>query len=150
MTALSAAHGRWPTPTSSMRTARNQSHTNWSAARSPACSPKTGAWSGSVLASHDTLFTLLDVRRIDQVKSGPLLTLWADSDDQLHPAGRHVPQTSGEPSVGIPEWIAEDPNGSIDNTDVVLWHTFGVVHFPSPEDFPGSCRQRKQYGLDAN
>lgn len=25
---------------------------------------------------------------------------------------------------------------NIDNTDVVLWHTFGVNHFPSPEDFP--------------
>jgi primary-amine oxidase len=22
------------------------------------------------------------------------------------------------------------------NTDVVLWHTFGITHFPSPEDFP--------------
>ena len=46
-----------------------------------------------------------------------------------------MPQTSGEPSVGLPEWIA-DGSASIDNTDVVLWHTFGVAHFPSPEDFP--------------
>lgn len=57
------------------------------------------------------------------------------SDDQLHPAGRHVPQTSGEPSRGIPEWIA-DGSASIDNEDVVLWHTFGITHFPAPEDFP--------------
>ncbi|ETS73061.1 Copper amine oxidase 1 [Pestalotiopsis fici W106-1] len=56
-------------------------------------------------------------------------------DDQLWPAGRHVPQTSGEPSLGLPEWIG-DGTESIDNTDVVLWHTFGVVHIPSPEDFP--------------
>jgi primary-amine oxidase len=53
----------------------------------------------------------------------------------LHPAGRHVPQTSGEPSRGIPEWIA-DGEASIENTDIVLWHTFGITHFPSPEDFP--------------
>ncbi|KAI6791810.1 hypothetical protein KC332_g14965 [Hortaea werneckii] len=59
-----------------------------------------------------------------------------DSDDQIHPAGRHVPQTSGEPSQGIPAWIAANPSARLDNTDVVLWHTFGLTHFPSPEDFP--------------
>ncbi|APA06789.1 hypothetical protein sscle_02g015590 [Sclerotinia sclerotiorum 1980 UF-70] len=57
------------------------------------------------------------------------------SDDQLHPAGRHVPQTSGEPSAGLPEWIANG-EANIQNTDIVLWHTFGITHFPSPEDFP--------------
>ena len=60
----------------------------------------------------------------------------SDQDDQVHPAGRHVPQTSGEPSQGLPEWIAKHPHENIDNTDVVLWHTFGITHFPSPEDFP--------------
>lgn len=59
-----------------------------------------------------------------------------DSDDQLHPAGRHVPQTSGEPSQGLPAWIAASPDSSVANADVVLWHTFGLTHFPSPEDFP--------------
>jgi primary-amine oxidase len=62
------------------------------------------------------------------------------SDDQLHPAGRHVPQTSGEPSKGLPEWIEtaslSSEKANIDNTDVVVWHTFGVNHFPAPEDFP--------------
>ncbi|CCX34271.1 peroxisomal copper amine oxidase [Pyronema domesticum] len=60
------------------------------------------------------------------------------SDGQLHPAGRHVPQTSGEPSRGLPEWIAAAATGkdNIENTDIVLWHTFGLTHFPAPEDFP--------------
>jgi len=57
-------------------------------------------------------------------------------DSQIHPAGRHVPQTSGEPTKGLPAWIAANPDASIDNTDIVLWHTFGITHFPSPEDFP--------------
>ncbi|MCJ1479732.1 hypothetical protein MMC13_008418 [Lambiella insularis] len=57
-------------------------------------------------------------------------------DDQLHPAGRHVPQTSGDPSRGLPEWIAAHADENIANTDIVLWHTFGLVHFPSPEDYP--------------
>lgn len=57
------------------------------------------------------------------------------SDDQFWPAGRHVPQTSGDPSRGLPEWIG-DGSESIDNEDIVLWHTFGVTHIPAPEDFP--------------
>ena len=61
-----------------------------------------------------------------------------DNDEQIYPAGRHVPQTSGESSVGLPEWIA-DGSASIDNTDIVLWHTFGITHFPSPKIFP-SCQ----------
>lgn len=48
------------------------------------------------------------------------------SDGQIHPAGRHVPQTSGEPSMGLPAWIAANPDASTDNTDVVMWHTFGM------------------------
>lgn len=47
-----------------------------------------------------------------------------------------MPQTSGEPSQGIPAWIAANPSANLDNEDVVLWHTFGLTHFPSPEDFP--------------
>jgi len=58
-----------------------------------------------------------------------------DADDQLWPAGRHVPQTSGAPSRGLPEWVG-DGSASVDGADVVLWHTFGVVHIPAPEDFP--------------
>ncbi len=59
-----------------------------------------------------------------------------DQDDQIHPAGRHVPQTSGEPSQGLPAWMATHGDESIDNTDVVLWHTFGITHLPAPEDYP--------------
>ena len=65
-----------------------------------------------------------------------LTDLFADSDDQLYPAGRHVPQTSGDPSRGLPEWIEAHGDENIDNTDIVLWHTFGITHFPSPEDYP--------------
>ncbi|KAI9727752.1 MAG: hypothetical protein M1834_007991 [Cirrosporium novae-zelandiae] len=57
-------------------------------------------------------------------------------DDQIHPAGRHVPQTSGVPSLGLPQWISDHPDVNIDNTDIVMWHTFGITHFPAPEDFP--------------
>ncbi|KAL8347248.1 hypothetical protein RB601_003231 [Gaeumannomyces tritici] len=56
-------------------------------------------------------------------------------DDQLWPAGRHVPQTSGEPSRGLPEWVGDGTEAVADD-DIVLWHTFGVTHMPAPEDFP--------------
>ncbi|KAK4099480.1 hypothetical protein N658DRAFT_475249 [Parathielavia hyrcaniae] len=56
-------------------------------------------------------------------------------DDQLYPAGTHVPQTSGDTPLGLEAWIGAGKE-SVDNTDVVLWHTFGLTHFPSPEDFP--------------
>lgn len=58
------------------------------------------------------------------------------ADEEKFPAGRHVPQNSGRPSQGLPAWIAADENASIENEDIVLWHTFGVTHFPSPEDYP--------------
>lgn len=37
--------------------------------------------------------------------------------------------------MGLPQWIG-DGTESIEDTDVVLWHTFGVTHIPAPEDFP--------------
>ena len=58
------------------------------------------------------------------------------SDDELYPAGRHVPQHSGLPAQGLPSWIEANPDASIDNEDIVLWHTFGITHFPRTEDFP--------------
>lgn len=47
-----------------------------------------------------------------------------------------MPQTSGSLSQGLPAWIAAKPSENLVDTDVVLWHTFGITHFPSPEDFP--------------
>ena len=38
--------------------------------------------------------------------------------------------------MGLPQWIDANPSANIANTDVVLWHTFGLTHFPSPEDYP--------------
>ena len=35
---------------------------------------------------------------------------------------------------GLPRWTAADR--PIADTDVVLWHTFGVTHLPRPEDWP--------------
>ncbi len=36
--------------------------------------------------------------------------------------------------VGLPDYTKD--NRAIENTDVVVWHTFGVTHVPRPEDWP--------------
>ncbi|MBV9793707.1 MAG: primary-amine oxidase [Actinobacteria bacterium] len=60
--------------------------------------------------------------------------LWvtAHDDDQRYPAGAYVNQNPG--GTGIDSWIEADRD--IDGTDIVLWHTFGLTHFPRPEDWP--------------
>lgn len=60
--------------------------------------------------------------------------LWVTpyAPDEIYPAGDLVNMHKG--GAGLPEWTAADR--SVDNTDIVLWHTFGLTHFPRPEDWP--------------
>ncbi|MFC4031684.1 primary-amine oxidase [Streptomyces polygonati] len=52
--------------------------------------------------------------------------------DENYPAGDLVNMHNG--GAGLPEWTAADRG--VDDTDIVLWHTFGLTHFPRPEDWP--------------
>ncbi len=52
--------------------------------------------------------------------------------DERYPAGDFVNQNPGQ--AGLPAFVAKDR--SLDGEDVVLWHTFGLTHFPRPEDWP--------------
>lgn len=54
---------------------------------------------------------------------------------RLYPSGDHVAQWSGDGSRGFREWVG-DGSDNVENTDIVFFHTFGITHFPSPEDFP--------------
>lgn len=54
---------------------------------------------------------------------------------KLYPSGDHVAQWSGDGLRGMREWIG-DGKESVENTDIVFFHTFGITHFPAPEDFP--------------
>ncbi|GIF69923.1 amine oxidase [Asanoa ishikariensis] len=60
--------------------------------------------------------------------------LWVTAYDpaEQYPAGDFVNQHPG--GAGIPAWIAADRD--VDGTDIVVWHTFGLTHFPRPEDWP--------------
>ncbi|CAM5319346.1 primary-amine oxidase [Streptomyces aurantiogriseus] len=60
--------------------------------------------------------------------------LWvtAYDPDERYPAGDFVNQHPG--GAGLPAWTAADR--TVDGEDIVLWHTFGLTHFPRPEDWP--------------
>ena len=47
-------------------------------------------------------------------------------------AGEYPNQHAG--GAGLPAYIADNTN--IENTDIVVWHTFGHTHVCKPEDFP--------------
>lgn len=47
-------------------------------------------------------------------------------------AGEYPNQHSG--GAGLPAYIAD--NANIENTDIVVWHSFGHTHVCKPEDFP--------------
>jgi primary-amine oxidase len=52
--------------------------------------------------------------------------------DERYPAGTYPNQHPG--GEGLPKWTQADR--AIDNTDVVVWYTFGHHHIPRPEDWP--------------
>ena len=60
--------------------------------------------------------------------------LWVTpfSPDERFPAGEFVNQSDG--SDGLPAWTAKDR--PIENTDIVVWHSFGLHHPTRPEDHP--------------
>jgi primary-amine oxidase len=51
---------------------------------------------------------------------------------ERYPAGDLVNQHPG--GAGLPTYTAADRD--IDGQDIVLWHTFGLTHFPRLEDWP--------------
>ncbi len=51
---------------------------------------------------------------------------------ELYPAGDFVNLHPG--GAGLPAWTKADRN--VDDNDIVLWHTFGLTHFPRVEDWP--------------
>ncbi|MCL8026798.1 primary-amine oxidase [Nocardioides bruguierae] len=60
--------------------------------------------------------------------------LWvsAHEDGQRWPAGEMVNQSTGKD--GLDSFVAGDRD--VDGADLVVWHTFGLTHFPRPEDWP--------------
>jgi primary-amine oxidase len=64
-------------------------------------------------------------------------------DDELYAAGEFTNQSRQD--TGLAVW-AERPD-DVANTDVVLWHSFGLTHVPRPE---GMCMQSRRRPISAN
>jgi primary-amine oxidase len=60
--------------------------------------------------------------------------LWVTpfAEDEKYATGNYPNQHGG--GDGLPAWVKQ--NRSIENTDVVVWHSFGHSHVCKPEDFP--------------
>ena len=60
--------------------------------------------------------------------------LWVTkfAEDELYAAGDFVNQHPG--GAGLPAFVAQDR--TVDSEDIVVWHSFGLTHFPRPEDWP--------------
>ncbi len=60
--------------------------------------------------------------------------LWVTpySPGEMAPTGPYPNQHPG--GAGLPEWTKADRN--VENTDIVVWYTFGSHHVPRPEDWP--------------
>jgi primary-amine oxidase len=61
-------------------------------------------------------------------------TLWVTpyAADERWPCGEFVNQSGDD--TGLPRWT--EANRSIEDTDVVLWYTFGIHHVPRVEEWP--------------
>ena len=66
--------------------------------------------------------------------------------DQQYPAGRFVNQSDGADTIAT--WVKE--GRSIKDTDLVLWHTFGLLHLPRVEDWPVQPVARTGFRLEAD
>ena len=61
-------------------------------------------------------------------------TLWVTpfAEEERWPSGEFCNQSRRD--AGLPQWTAADR--SIADTDIVLWHVFGIHHITRPEDWP--------------
>src|ERR1700724_3721692 len=55
-------------------------------------------------------------------------------DGELYSGGKFTNQSRG--GTGIKSFIAKDPEISVKNEDIVVWHSFTLTHTPRIEDFP--------------
>jgi len=60
--------------------------------------------------------------------------LWVTrfAETERYPTGDFVNQHAG--GAGLPEYMKQDRD--IDGQDIVVWHTFGLTHYPRVEDWP--------------
>jgi primary-amine oxidase len=63
--------------------------------------------------------------------------------DERYAGGEYPNQHPG--GLGLPQWTAADR--SLEDADLVLWHTFGISHVARPEDWPVMPAERCGFRL---
>ncbi|NKX52487.1 histamine oxidase, partial [Arthrobacter deserti] len=60
--------------------------------------------------------------------------LWVTryAEEERYPTRDIVNQHAG--GAGLPAYVAQ--GRELDGEDIVVWHTFGLTHYPRPEDWP--------------
>jgi primary-amine oxidase len=83
---------------------------------------------------HTPVLLAADESSIHQRATFATKSLWVTEYDpaERYPAGDFVNQSPG--AGGLPAFVSGD--APLEDADVVLWHTFGLTHFPRPEDWP--------------
>ncbi|MGZ8179520.1 primary-amine oxidase [Williamsia sp. SKLECPSW1] len=96
---------------------------------------RMGAATGYALHAQQTP-TLLADPSSSIARRAPFTTnqVWVSryDKDERYAAGDHVNQSDG--SQGVAAYMAADR--PLDGEDIVVWHTFGLTHFPRSEDWP--------------
>ena len=90
---------------------------------------------GYVLHPQNNPTLLADDDSVIRARAGfATKALWVTQYDpaERYPAGDFVNQNPG--GAGLPAWVAADR--AVDGEDIVVWHTFGLTHFPRTEDWP--------------
>jgi primary-amine oxidase len=85
----------------------------------PQVAPLLAADAGAAVTGRATFAT----RHLWVTRYDPAERYAAGDLPNQHPGG-----------AGLPAFVAADRD--IDGHDIVLWHTFGMTHFPRPEDWP--------------
>ncbi|WP_213878890.1 primary-amine oxidase [Pseudomonas sp. dw_358] len=96
---------------------------------------RVGKPTGYVLQSAESPMLLADPSSsIAQRAAFTTKPLWVTqyAPHEQYPSGDMVNQSAF--GSGLPEYSAGDR--SLDGEDLVLWHTFGVTHFPRSEEWP--------------
>jgi primary-amine oxidase len=101
----------------------------------PAISHRLGAPVGYRLLPRETTVPFAQPEAPVSKRAGFIREhLWVTPyrSDERYAAGEYPNLHPG--GAGLPEWTSADR--PIDDTDVVVWYTFGLHHVPRPEDWP--------------
>ena len=68
------------------------------------------------------------------------------AETERYPAGDYVNQSRGDDTIAT--WVEQ--GRSVADTDIVLWHTFGILHLPRLEDWPVQPVVKVGFALQAD